>query len=50
MEKSKRFKPNVSPMETAMTDTAALNEEQDDDCIIISHSSNKRDISENNVG
>ncbi|KAL6416802.1 hypothetical protein ACFW04_014828 [Cataglyphis niger] len=40
MEDSKRLKSNVSSMEVTMTDTVtiALNEEQDDDCIIISHS------------
>ncbi|KAL6417133.1 hypothetical protein ACFW04_012961 [Cataglyphis niger] len=50
MEDSKRFKSNVSPMEVTMTDTVtiALNEEQDDDCIIISHSS-KRDITEEDM-
>jgi len=37
-------------METAMTATIALNKEQnDDDCIIISYSNNKRDITEDDM-
>lgn len=48
MEESKRFKPNVSSKEVTMTDTVTIvsNKEQDNDCIIISHSSSKRDITE----
>ncbi|XP_067216539.1 uncharacterized protein [Linepithema humile] len=51
MEERKRLKPNISPMEAAIIDPAvlALHEEQDDDCIIVSYSSNKRDITEDDM-
>lgn len=49
MEESKRFKPNVSPMEVVMTDivTIAQNKEQHNDCIIKSF--NKKNITEDDI-
>ena len=50
IEDSKRFKQDVLPVKGAVTDTAvALYEEQDDDCILVSYSNNKREITEDDM-
>jgi len=50
MKDSKRFRSNVSSIEAAVTIATVLSKEQDDDdCIIINYSKNKRDITEDDM-
>ncbi|KAM0724668.1 hypothetical protein ACS0PU_009052 [Formica fusca] len=50
LEKRKRFKSNVLPIEATNTAiAAAMDIEQDDDCIIVSYSNNKHDITKDDM-
>lgn len=48
VQESKRFKSNTLEIEAAIT-AAAVDTEQDDDCVIVSYSNDKRDLTKDDV-